>query len=142
MTQVIDVAHPEIFEIVGVAGFGLYVMNYTLLTFHRLHSHDALYFAINLVAAACVLAGLLVSFNLASALIQLFWVIISTAAIAIRLRRRLHGQKVQHDDIPPAPLPLDPDDEEDMQELGFTSFGPVPEQRSGRIQHPVARRAA
>ena len=142
MTQIVDVAHPEILEIIGVAGFGLYVMNYTLLTFHRLHSHDALYFAINLVAAACVLAGLMVSFNLASALIQLFWVIISTAAIAIRLRRRLHGEKVQHDDIPPAPLPLDPDDEDDLQELGITRFDHVPEQRSSRIQPPAAQRAA
>ncbi len=142
MTQIIDVAHPELFEIIGVAGFGLYVMNYTLLTFHRLHSHDALYFAINLVAAACVLAGLLVSFNLASALIQLFWVIISTAAIAIRLRRKMHGEEVQHDDIPPAPLPLDPDDEENLEELGITRFDHVPEQRSSRIQPPAAQRAA
>jgi len=79
----------------GVAGFGLYVMNYTLLTFHKLHSHDAHYFAINLVAAAMVLCGLMVSFNLASAMIQAFWVVISFAAIIVRLKRRasaaLHG---------------------------------------------------
>ena len=84
MTSLIEVSNPAIFELIGVAGFGLYVMNYTLLTFHKLHSHDALYFAINLVAASCVLAGLLVSFNLASAMIQLFWVVISTAAIVVR----------------------------------------------------------
>ncbi len=111
MTQIIEVTHPEYFEIIGVAGFGLYVMNYTLLTFHRLHSHDALYFGINLVAVACVLAGLLVSFNLASALIQLFWVVISTAAIAIRLRKRFRGMPTGDADVPPAPIPLDPDDE-------------------------------
>ena len=142
MTQIIDVARPEFFEIIGVAGFGLYVMNYTLLTFHKLHSHDALYFAINLVAAACVLAGLLVSFNLASALIQLFWVIISTAAIAIRLRRRMHGEPVDQDDIPPAPLPLDPDNEDDLEQLGITRFDSTSGQRSGRIRPPAAQRAA
>lgn len=88
MSSLIEVSNPTLFEMVGVAGFGLYVMNYTLLTFHKLHSHDILFFCINLVAASCVLTGLLVSFNLASAMIQLFWVVISTIAIAVRLLRR------------------------------------------------------
>jgi hypothetical protein len=87
MNSLISVSNPFLFEMIGVAGFGLYVMNYTLLTFHKLHSHDALYFAINLIAAAMVMCGLLVSFNLASAMIQAFWVVISTAAIIVRLRR-------------------------------------------------------
>lgn len=89
MTPIVAVSNPLIFEMIGVAGFGLYVLNYTLLTFHKLHSHDAVYFAINLVAASCVLAGLMVSFNLASAMIQAFWVLISIAAIFIRLRHKL-----------------------------------------------------
>lgn len=88
MTSLLTVSNPLLFEMIGVAGFGLYVMNYTLLTFHRLHSHDTLYFAINLVAASMVLCGLMVSFNLASAMIQTFWVVISSAAIVVRLRRR------------------------------------------------------
>ncbi|MDJ0628346.1 MAG: hypothetical protein QNJ44_08790 [Rhodobacter sp.] len=100
MTTLIEVSNPVIFELVGVAGFGLYVMNYTLLTFHKLHSHDALYFGINLVAASCVLAGLLVSFNLASAMIQLFWVVISIVAIAVRLSRRRAARRIEtHDPI-------------------------------------------
>lgn len=90
MIQLISVADPLVFEIIGVTGFGLYVLNYTLLTFHKLDSYAAIYFAINLVAASCVLVSLLVSFNLASAMIQVFWVMISFAAIVIRLRRRLH----------------------------------------------------
>ncbi len=89
MTSIIAVSNPFLFEMIGVAGFGLYVMNYTLLTFHKLHSHDALYFAINLVAASMVLCGLMVSFNLASAMIQAFWVVISLTAIIVRLRRRI-----------------------------------------------------
>lgn len=80
-------AYPLAYEVIGVAGFGLYVTNYTLLTFHKLHSHDALYFGINLVAATLVLVSLSSSFNLASAMIQGFWVVISSAAILIRLRR-------------------------------------------------------
>jgi hypothetical protein len=88
MNSLITVSNPMMFEMIGVGGFGLYVMNYTLLTFHKLHSHDWLYFAINLCAASMVLAGLLVSFNLASAMIQAFWVVISFAAILVRLKHR------------------------------------------------------
>ncbi len=93
MTQLITVSNPQIFEMIGVAGFGLYVLNYTLLTFHKLHSHDAVYFGLNLVAASCVLAGLLVSFNLASAMIQTFWILISFAAIFVRLKARSDAKR-------------------------------------------------
>ncbi|MCG6904026.1 MAG: hypothetical protein LJE68_15235, partial [Rhodobacter sp.] len=65
----------------------LYVLNYTLLTFHRLNSRDTCYFALNLAAASMVLVGLTASFNLASALIQSFWVVISLTAILLRLKR-------------------------------------------------------
>lgn len=88
MNQLITVTNPFLFEIVGVLGFVLYVLNYSLLTFHKVHSGDAVYFALNLCAASCVLVGLLVSFNLASALIQMFWVAISVTAIALRTGQR------------------------------------------------------
>ena len=74
------------FDVVGVMGFCLYVMNYTLLTLHRLTSHSIAYFVINWLAAACVLFGLMAAFNLAAALIQLFWIVISSVAILLRLR--------------------------------------------------------
>jgi hypothetical protein len=85
MTQV----SPALIDAIGVAGFGLYVLNYTLLTFGRVCSRCITYFAINWVAASCVLVGLTASFNLASALIQVFWICISTVAILIRLRGRV-----------------------------------------------------
>ena len=78
---------PSLVDVIGVIGFSLYVMNYCLLTFHRLTSHSKLYFMINLMAASMVLIGLTHSFNLASALIQLFWIVISTTAIIVRLRQ-------------------------------------------------------
>jgi len=77
---------PSAFECVGVAGFAIYVLNYAMLTFHRITSHSKTYFVLNLIAASMVLVGLTHSFNLASALIQLFWIAISIAAIALRLR--------------------------------------------------------
>ena len=75
-----------VFDAIGVAGFGLYVINYGLLTFHKITSHSRSYFVLNLLAATLVLIGLTHSFNLASALIQLFWIAISLVAITLRLR--------------------------------------------------------
>lgn len=77
---------PEVFETIGVIGFLLYVCAYSLLTFGKLTSSQATYFAMNWCAATCVLIGLFHSFNLASALIQMFWIAVSTVAIIIRLR--------------------------------------------------------
>lgn len=76
-----------VIDIIGIGGFGLYVLNYTLLTFGRVKSDTIAYFAINGVAAAMVLVGLSTAFNLASAMIQFFWIGISAIAIVIRLRR-------------------------------------------------------
>ncbi len=78
---------PGLLDAIGVAGFGLYVLNYALLTVRRGRSDNIAYFAINGAAASMVLVGLLSSFNLASAMIQIFWIGISAIAIFIRLRR-------------------------------------------------------
>lgn len=77
---------PEVFDAIGVAGFGLYVLNYGLLTFGKISSNAITYFVMNFMAASMVLIGLASSFNLASALIQVFWIVISIIAITIRLR--------------------------------------------------------
>ena len=77
---------PVIFEAIGIAGFALYVLNYGLLTFKQVTSESKCYFMLNMIAASCVLIGLIHSFNLTSALIQMFWIVISCVAIIIRLR--------------------------------------------------------
>lgn len=74
-------------EIIGVLGFCLYVTAYSLLTLRVLTTSSVVYFVINLTAASCVLIGLSTSFNLASALIQMFWVCMSLVGIALHLRR-------------------------------------------------------
>ncbi|WP_420862846.1 CBU_0592 family membrane protein [Algirhabdus cladophorae] len=77
-------------EVAGVAGFCLYVVNYSLLTFKIISAGHKLFFALNGTAAALVLMGLMVSFNLASAMIQVFWITISIIGILIRLRPQKH----------------------------------------------------
>jgi len=79
---------PEVYDAIGIAGFGLYVLNYSLLTFHKVHSQQAGYFALNWLAASMVLIGLINAFNLAAALIQIFWIAISTVGMIIRLRKK------------------------------------------------------
>lgn len=78
---------PSVFEVIGIAGFMLYVTNYTLLTLRFINGHSVLYFTINLVASSSVLAGLTVSFNLAAAMVQVFFVVMSLVGIAIHLRQ-------------------------------------------------------
>ena len=78
----------DIFEIAGVFGFCLYVFNYAMLTLRRFTSDDIIFFVINFSAASLVLIGLTVSFNLAAALIQGFWIIMSVIGISLRMSRR------------------------------------------------------
>lgn len=84
------------YDTIGFLGFTLYVLNYTLLTTNKLRSEHVSYFAINCMAASLVLIGLPHSFNLASALIQVFWIAISSVGIMIRLRRRRLPVFVSH----------------------------------------------
>ena len=88
MTAYLSQLPPELYDAIGVAGFGLYVLNYSLLTFHKLRSEQISYFAINWLAASMVLVGLINAFNLASALIQIFWIVISSVGMVIRLRKK------------------------------------------------------
>ncbi|MEL6532783.1 MAG: hypothetical protein AAFQ06_07055 [Pseudomonadota bacterium] len=70
---------------IGLVGFSTYVMAFTALSLGWLDSKRPLYFALVLFASTCVLISLSVEFNLASALIQSFYIVISSFGI---LRRR------------------------------------------------------
>ena len=78
----------SLFEAIGVTGFVLYVINYGLLTIGKLTSKQAGYFILNWLAATFVLIGLMSSFNLASALIQVFWIAISSWGIYVRFGKK------------------------------------------------------
>ncbi len=85
----IDLTSPEVqllFKLVGVAGFALYVLNYAMLTFGVLSTSATPYFVVNFFAAAMVLLSLMINFNLASALIQVFWIFMSTIGIFTRFK--------------------------------------------------------
>ena len=81
-------ADVSLFEVIGVTGFVLYVINYGLLTIGRLSLDQAGYFILNWLAATFVLIGLMSSFNLTSALIQVFWIAISSWGIYVRFGKK------------------------------------------------------
>lgn len=65
------------------------MMNYTLLTTRILSADDVVYFCVNLAAALLVLASLPGAFNVATLVIQVFFVVVSLCGIVLRLRRKL-----------------------------------------------------
>ena len=67
----------SIYQFVGVLGFILYMMSYFLLQIGRLKGSGNAYILMNLSAATFVLISLTQNFNLASALIQISWILIS-----------------------------------------------------------------
>ena len=74
------------FRFIGIVGFGLYVTNYSLLSSRVVSSESRGFFMMNIAAASFVLAANYIEFNLASVMIQVFWIAIGFKAIAIRRR--------------------------------------------------------
>jgi hypothetical protein len=70
------------YEVAGLVGVGLYVSAYGLLQFSALRYGAASFTALNLCAAALVAVSLVEDFNLASALIQGMWIVMSLVGLA------------------------------------------------------------
>ena len=70
-------ATANIYQLIGVIGFILYMMSYFLLQIGKLNGSGNGYILMNLSAASFVLISLTQHFNLASALIQISWILIS-----------------------------------------------------------------
>lgn len=118
--------------IIGLFGFGLYVINYVLLTTHRVHSHQCRFFAVNLVAAACVLTSQIASFNLPATLIQSFWIVLSLIAIFKRLHLRRGHVQVANTVAPPPP-PRHSEPEPQAVQLTGQMTGQIADQMTRQI---------
>ena len=75
------------FETLGVLGAVLYVLNYLRVVMNGSAADRVGYFVLNLTAASLVLVSLSQAFNLAAALIQIFFVGMSIIGIARRLQK-------------------------------------------------------
>ena len=90
-------AEMEWADVIGLLGFSLYMLNYTSLSMRWISGDSIQYLAMNIAAAACVLVGLTTQFNLPSAMIQSFWIVLSVCGIILRLRTRSsHRRAARH----------------------------------------------
>ncbi|MGH1415487.1 MAG: CBU_0592 family membrane protein [Pelagimonas sp.] len=89
MADFFDVSSVDAYyRLAGVLGFCAYVCVYTCLTLRLLNSDSIRYFAYNTCAATLVLISLSHEFNLASALIQIFWIVLGVIGISLRVMLR------------------------------------------------------
>lgn len=76
-----------IFTAIGMAGCACYIASYFLVQIGRIDGNDYCYVLLNLIAASLLLISLTQEFNLSSATVQIFWIMISIVGIARKLRR-------------------------------------------------------
>ena len=75
------------FRALGVFGFLVYIGSFAALQLRLIDGNGLAYSLANLVAASLVLISLIYDFNLASALIQVSWIIVGVVGVGIRLWR-------------------------------------------------------
>lgn len=74
-------------QLIGLAGFVLYIYAFSAVQFGWLNGNSAIYSLVNVAAATCVAISLFADFNLASALIQGSWIVIGLTGLALRMRK-------------------------------------------------------
>ncbi len=75
-------------NIIGLTGVGLILLAYFLLQTGRLSARHIYYSLLNLVGAIMHLYSLIYFLNLASVVIEIFWVVISLYGVWAALRRK------------------------------------------------------
>ena len=76
-------------DAVGLVGAALLMVAYLLLQVNKLQSNGLAYSLLNAIGALLIVFSLLVNFNLAAFLIEVFWVLISLIGIIRYLRPRV-----------------------------------------------------
>ncbi|MEM6375556.1 MAG: hypothetical protein AAF686_04905 [Pseudomonadota bacterium] len=81
-------------RLTGLFGVLLYVTGFLLLSSGRIDSSRPGYFVLIFIAATCVMVSLCVDFNMSSALIQLFYMLMSVGGIVLRTRKKRRAAPV------------------------------------------------
>ena len=77
--------NPEILEFAGLVGVVFYISSYAMLQAGFVRGSGYAYAVLNLLAASLVLISLFASFNQSSAIIQIFWIVISVLGIGRKI---------------------------------------------------------
>lgn len=89
----------NLYAIFGFVGVALYLGSYAALQLGYLNGQGGLYALLNLFAASSVLVSLVQAFNLSSAVIQSFWIVISIVGLVrmYLLTRRIRFSREEED---------------------------------------------
>ena len=81
------------FQIIGLIGVAGYVSTFAALQLGQIDGNSRLYSFANILNATLVLISLSEHFNLASALIQIFWILFGAVGLALKTRQ-LHQRQL------------------------------------------------
>lgn len=76
------------YDILGTTGVALIILAYAAVQARRMKSEQLSYSILNLVGAFLILVSLRYNFNLASFVIEIFWILISLWGIVLWFRHR------------------------------------------------------
>ena len=76
------------FDIIGTIGVVLIILAYAAVQVRKMRPEQLSYSVVNLVGAAMILVSLRYNFNLASVIIEVFWILISLWGIVLWFRHR------------------------------------------------------
>ena len=78
----------QLYDIVGTIGVALIVITYAGVQLRKMEVTSLTYSALNLLGALMILLSLAYNFNLASVVIEIFWIIISLWGIVVWMKTR------------------------------------------------------
>jgi len=76
------------YDILGTLGVALIILAYAAVQVRRMKSEQLSYSVMNLIGAALILVSLKYNFNLASVIIEVFWILISVWGIVLWFKNR------------------------------------------------------
>ncbi len=77
-----------IFDAIGIIGVTIILITYFLLQTGKIKVEQTLYSALNMLGALLILISLFFDWNLASVVIEVFWILISLYGVLKSLARR------------------------------------------------------
>ena len=83
----------ELPDMIGLLGVGLIVVSYFLLQVERVTFDSPVYLSMNLVGASSILYSLFFEWNVAAALIEVFWISISLFGLVRSLVKKKRVEK-------------------------------------------------
>ncbi len=85
------------FRFLGILGFLLYVGTFTALQLRWIDGNSITYTCASVLAASLVLTSMTIEFNLASALIQIVWIVVGICGIVLRLTKLQRSKKIREE---------------------------------------------